>query len=82
MQAVFPVLYKQVPEGLPRHLDTKHPGVDKAWIHRGHEQNKDKGGGEQKRAIDAHRDNCQETSSNRNKQVPEDRKWLIDSSLT
>lgn len=47
MQVVFPVLYKQVPEGLPQHLHTKHPGVDRAGIHRAHEQNKDKCGGEQ-----------------------------------
>lgn len=47
MQIVFPVLYKQVPEGLPQHLDTEHPGVDAAGIHRTHKENKDRSGGEQ-----------------------------------
>ena len=73
MQVIFPVLYKQVPEGLPQHLDTKRPGVDTAGVHRAHEQNEDKSGGEQKHAVDAHRDDCQDTSSNGNKQVPADR---------
>uniref|UniRef100_A0A3Q3IRZ0 4-hydroxybenzoate polyprenyltransferase, mitochondrial n=1 Tax=Monopterus albus TaxID=43700 RepID=A0A3Q3IRZ0_MONAL len=69
-------LTRQVPEGLPEHLDTKQPGVDTTRIHRAHKQNKDAGGGEQKRAVDAHCDNCQGTSSNTNKQVPGDRHLL------
>lgn len=73
MQVVFPVLYKQVPKGLPQHLHTEHPGVDRAGVHRAHKQNKGKGGGKQKCAVNAHRDNCQDTPSNRNKQVPVDR---------
>lgn len=72
MQIVFPVLYKQVPEGLPRHLDTKHPDVDTAYIHREHEQNKDKGRDEEKWAVDSHGENSQDASSNRNVQVPAD----------
>lgn len=73
MQVVFPVLYKQVPEGLPQHLDTKRPDVDTAGIHGAHEQNEDKGGGEQKHAVGAHRDKREDTSSDRNKQVPVDK---------
>lgn len=46
MQVVFPVLNKQVPEGLPQHLDTEHPGVDAAGIHRAHKDKKDRSGGE------------------------------------
>lgn len=72
MQVVFPVLYKQVPEGLPRHLDTKHPGMDTAGIHRAHKQNKDKGGDEEKHTVDAHCENSQDTSSDRKRQVPVD----------
>lgn len=51
--------------------------MDTAGIHRAHEQNKDKGGGEQKHAVDAHRENRQNTSSNRNKQVPEEKKLML-----
>lgn len=76
MQVVFPVLYKQVPEGLPQHLESKRPDVDTAGVHRAHEQKKGKGGGEQKRAVDAHGDNRQDTPSDTNKQVPADKFML------
>lgn len=72
MQVVFPVLYKQVPEGLPRHLNSKHPDVDTVGIHGENKQNKDKGGGEEKCTIDAHGENSQDASYNRNTQVPAD----------
>jgi len=72
VQVVFPVLYQQVPEGLPQHLDPKHPDVDTAGIHRAHQQSEDRGGGEEKPAVDAHRDDGQDASSNTHKQVPAD----------
>ncbi|KAK2837923.1 hypothetical protein Q5P01_015135 [Channa striata] len=68
IQVVFPVLYKQVPEGLPQHLDTKRPGVDAAGIHGAQEHNKHQGGDDQQHAVDTHCDDCQDTSSSRKKQ--------------
>lgn len=62
-----------MPEGLPQHLDPKHPGVDAAGVHRDHQQDKDQGGGEEKRAVDAHSNDRQDASSSRNKQVPADK---------
>ncbi|TNN44074.1 hypothetical protein EYF80_045731 [Liparis tanakae] len=58
----------EVPEGLPQHLDPKHPDVDTAGIHRAHQQSEDRGGGEEKPAVDAHRDDGQDASSNTHKQ--------------
>ncbi|KAG7221280.1 hypothetical protein INR49_017345 [Caranx melampygus] len=58
----------EVPEGLPQHLDTKHPGVDVGWIHKAQEQDGDDSGDEQESTVDAHSDSCQDTTSDSNKQ--------------